>query len=150
MAGLQDLSLPSTWFCTPILCTLSVNIAFCFPCMDCYTNILYIQPACVQSFSSSGSFEFPSLRSYIYICIVHHNFYMGSYINNTPFFLRSGVGVFTKTREFLHKAALMFRCLHLEISAWISSKRPLMYGSSIIIVWSCFQCPQWWYCLAMG
>ena len=50
----------------------------------------------------------------------------------TPFFLRSGVGVFTRTKDSLRvlgdlKTVLMSRCLHF---LWISSERPLMYGSS--------------------
>ena len=54
----------------------------------------------------------------------------------TSFFLRSGVGVFTQTREFpmvLYdlKTALMFRRLHIFKILWISSERPLMYESSI-------------------
>ena len=54
----------------------------------------------------------------------------------TPFFLRSGVGVFTQTVEFLMvlydlKTVLMFRRLHIFKILWISSERPLMYGSSI-------------------
>ena len=49
----------------------------------------------------------------------------------TPFFLRSGVGAFTRTRESLRlldnlKTVLMSRHLHF---LWISSKRSLMYSN---------------------
>ena len=50
----------------------------------------------------------------------------------TSFFLRSGVGVFTRTRDSLRvlgdlKTVLMSRCLHF---LWIYSERPLTYRSS--------------------
>ena len=90
------------------------------------------QPACAQPFSLSRFFQFPLS----YVLFVTISIFMGSHIYATPFFLRSGVGVFTRTGDFLMVlydliTVLMFRCLHIFEILWISSERPLMYGSSI-------------------
>ena len=78
------------------LCTLPVDMVLCFPCVNCDSIIgIYpfaSPPACAQLSSSSRL---------SYVAITYHTLCKLGISYTTPFFLTSGVGVFTLTRDSL-------------------------------------------------
>ena len=126
MDGLKDFPLPQVGFSVSHLCTLSVDMVLCFPCMDCNSIVG------IPSLHRQLVFSYPLLQCSFRLSYVSLITLLQGISYTTPFFLRSGVGVFTQTRDSLRvlgdlKTVLMSRCLHF---LWIYSERPLTYGSS--------------------